>query len=116
MSGHPWGGEARVVTDEPTPFSVFANFLLIPQGQSVTTNFTYQLPKTITTREGGNYHYILEVHKQAGMRPQPLSINVTLPPGARLEETIPAATSINGQVVTFSTDLRQDMTIEVIYD
>lgn len=116
MSGHSWGGQARVVTDEPTPFTVFANFLLIPQGQSVTTNFTYQLPDTITTEEGGNYHYILEVHKQAGMRPQPLTINITLPPGTRLEETIPAATSINGQVVTFSTDLRQDMTIEVIYD
>jgi hypothetical protein len=116
MSRSPWNGAAQVVTDEPTIFSVFANFLLIPQGQTVTTNFTYQLPQTIIQQDGGDNHYILEIHKQAGTRVQPLTITVTLPPGANLEQTSPSATSVEGQVVTFSTQLRQDLTIEVIYD
>ncbi len=116
MSGVSWNGDAKVVSDEATPFSVFANFLLIPQGQTVTTNFTYQLPESIVHRDGGKNHYILEIHKQAGVRAQPLNITVTLPPGASLDQTTPAATSVEGQMVTFSTDLGQDMIIEVIYD
>ena len=116
LSGRPWDGEAQVVADEPTPLAVFANFLLIPQGQTVTTNFTYQLPASIIEQDNGKSHYILEVHKQAGVRSQPITITVTLPPGTNLEKTIPAATSVEGQVITYSTALQQDLIIEVIYD
>jgi hypothetical protein len=116
LSGIPWSGEARVVTDEPTDFEVFANFLLIPQGQSATTNFTYQLPEGIVQREGGKNHYVLEIHKQAGASGQPLMVTVTLPPNARFEQSIPAATSVEGQTITFTTELQQDLTFEVIYD
>jgi hypothetical protein len=117
MSGSPWSGEAQVITDEPTTFVVFANFLLIPQGQTAITNFTYQLPEgIIMQREDGKNHYILEVHKQAGVRSQPINITVTLPPEARFEQAIPAATSVEGQTITFITDLQQDRTFEVIYD
>jgi hypothetical protein len=67
-------------------------------------------------REDGKNHYILEVHKQAGVRSQPINITVTLPPEARFEQAIPAATSVEGQTITFTTDLQQDRTFEVIYD
>jgi hypothetical protein len=116
MSGRPWDGQAQVVTGEPSPFTIFANFLLIAQGQTATTNFTYQLPEGIVQREGGKNHYILEVHKQAGSRSQPLTITVTLPPQARFEKASPAATSVEGQTITFISDFQQDQTFEVIYD
>jgi len=116
LSGKLWNGEARVVTDEPTNFTVFANFLLIPQGQTAVVNFTYQLPGGIVHQIDGKNHYILEVHKQAGVGSQPLNITVTLPPQAKFDQAIPAATSIEGQMITFSTDLQQDRTFEVIYD
>jgi hypothetical protein len=116
LSGVPWNGEARVVTDEPTDLVVFANFLLIPQGQTVTSNFTYQLPEGIVQQIDGKNHYVLEVHKQAGLRGQAVTITVTLPPQADFEQSIPAATSIEGQIITFTTDLQQDRTFEVIYD
>lgn len=116
LSGRPWDGQAQVVTSEPTPFTVFANFLLVSQGQAATTNFTYQLPEGIVQHEGGKNHYILEVHKQAGSQNQALTVTVTLPPQARFEKAFPAATSVEGQTITFTSDLQQDQTFEVIYD
>jgi hypothetical protein len=116
LSGRPWSGQAQVVTDEPGSFAVFANFLLVPQGQAATTNFTYQLPQGIVQQEGGEYHYLLEVHNQAGSQSNPLTITVTLPPQARFEKSFPAATSVEGQTITFITDLIKDQTFEVIYE
>jgi hypothetical protein len=115
-SSNPWNGEARVVTGETADFSVFANFLLIPQGQIITANFTYQLPDGIVQRIDGKNHYILEIHKQAGIGSRPVNITVTLPPEARFEQAFPAATSIEGQTITFTADLQKDQTFEVIYD
>ncbi|MFZ0544114.1 MAG: DUF4012 domain-containing protein [Candidatus Promineifilaceae bacterium] len=116
LSGKAWDGETQVITDEPTPFTVFANFLLIPEGQTASTNFTYLLPDGVVKQEGGKNHYVLEVHKQAGIRSEPLTVTVTLPPQARFEQAFPAPTSVEGQTITFMVNLQQDQTFEVIYD
>ncbi|MCI0580023.1 MAG: DUF4012 domain-containing protein [Chloroflexi bacterium] len=115
LTGLAWDGQAQVVTDDPGPMSVFANFLLVPRGESVTTSFRYQLPAGVVQPLGGRQQYTLTVAKQAGARPQLLQVTVVLPPGARLAQTIPAADSVNGQTVLFSAELDQDRSFTVIY-
>ncbi|MBK9051389.1 MAG: DUF4012 domain-containing protein [Chloroflexi bacterium] len=125
-SGHPaparafshnqaWNGQATMSTDA-TGLTLFENFALIPYGQSADMLFQYALPATITqVQADGTRRYSLQVMKQAGSRPRPLTITLTLPPEHTFVSATPAPQQTNGSILTFTLLLNRDTNIVVDY-
>jgi hypothetical protein len=113
LSGQAWDGRPRTVTDEPGPLAVFANFLLLAQGQETVLNYRYQLPAGIVQRKHGQWSYSLVVQKQAGTNASQVAVVVTLPPGSTLMTTSPAPSSANGQDIVFESQLLHDLHLNV---
>lgn len=109
-----WSGEAYVM-DDPTGLTAIANFLLLDQGETAVVYKQYQLPASIIQPTEDGYSYQLAVYKQGGLPPEPLTITVTLPPGAHLLAAEPAPTAINGQQVKFDTRLGSDLQFSLSY-
>jgi hypothetical protein len=108
FSGQTWDSTAQQV-DEPTTLTTFANFMLLPQGETAEFNLLYTLPAgVVQPQPDGTILYELRVNKQAGTRPEPLAILVTLPQGVELVETSPSGASIAGNVVTFESTLESN--------
>jgi hypothetical protein len=110
--GEGWSGQAQTVENE-AGLATFANFFVLPPGQSLTSSYRYALPQIATGETEKEYR--LQVYKQAGQRPQPLEIQVTLPSRATLLETNPAATTVEGQTILFQTDLASNRRYTVSY-
>jgi hypothetical protein len=117
ISQQEWNGRARR-EDEPETAAlatVFGNLLLLPQGQSLTSYFTYKLPATVIENGWWEQQYRLTVHKQAGAAAQPLEVRVTLPAGATFKSAIPSPTAVNGPVIIFNTSLAKDLSFQITY-
>jgi hypothetical protein len=110
LSGRAWPGKARMETEvgSEAVAAVFANFLLVPQGETLTATFNYELPAQLVQNYRDEAHYRLNVPKQAGTRSQPFELRITLPPGARVIATRPPATAVNDRMILFSTLLDRD--------
>jgi hypothetical protein len=108
FSGQTWDSTAQPV-EEPTGLATFANFMLLPQGETAKFSLLYTLPAGVVQPQAdGTTLYELRVNKQAGTRPEPLAIRVTLPQGAELVETSPSGALITGNVVTFESTLESN--------
>lgn len=108
-----WGQQpgARMIA-EPHAANVIANAFVLPRGETLTTQYAYQLP--VVVQEDGDAVYRLQLHKQAGAPPQPLTIRITIPPNTSVVETTPAA-SVADRQVTFETELSANTTFEVAF-
>lgn len=62
----------------------FATYFALNQGEVRSLSLRYSLPATVVHSSDHGYHYRLHVQKQAGREQLPLSIELLLPPGARL--------------------------------
>jgi len=109
-----WDRPAETIFEHPA-FTTFSNFLLIPEGESLTTFFTYQLPAGVTVTDDDLSVYRLKVAKQAGAPDKTLTIQVTLPSNAVFVSATPLPASITEDSVTFNADLDRDLQFSVIY-
>lgn len=79
--------------------------------------FFYSVPGMIETM--GDYRrYRLVAQKQPGMGPELLNIQVSLPPGAAIIQTVPEADAsydLGRPIVEFRVEMLTDLTFEVIY-
>jgi hypothetical protein len=115
LSGQGWDGRPRQVTDEPGPLAVFANFLLLAQGQETSLGFHYRLPNDLALSAGGQWTYALVVQKQAGTIADLVTVVVTLPAGSTLLAASPAPTSTSGRDIIFEGRLLTDLQVELRY-
>jgi hypothetical protein len=117
LSGQAWPGEARLETEieSEAVAAVFANFFLLPQGQTLTASFRYELPPDLVQSSQREAYYRLNVPKQAGARSQPVEIQVTLPDGASLVGAQPAPTAVDGRTIIFKTILDRDRSFTVTF-
>lgn len=114
FSGETWDSVAQPVEDLPW-LTTFANFFLLPRGETLTTYFQYQLPQEVVESDGPDSIYRLTIHKQPGTRGEPLEISIVLPPGTSLLEARPVPATYDGTNLTFTLELNADMEISVRY-
>jgi hypothetical protein len=113
FAGGDWAGQAQVGTGEHG-LTTFSNFFLLPQASTLTTSYEYRLPTVLTTGEQGAQTYVLNLPKQAGAKPYPVAISITLPPNHVLLAATPAPTRQEGQTVFFVLELAQDERVELV--
>jgi hypothetical protein len=114
LSGKGWQGGARTV-DEMPGVTTFANYLMVPRGQSLESTFSYQLPADTITVENDDHRYELQLIKQAGMPSTPVRIIVSLPDGTELASATPPPTQIDGQDIVFEFILEHDTLVITTY-
>ncbi len=114
FSGQEWRAPAQLIT-EPVPLAVVANAFLLPWGETLTSNYSFQLPATIVQAADGQQIYRLTVYKQAGTGAQPLEVVVQLPEGAALATAVPQPALIEGNSVTFRLTPETNVQVQVIY-
>lgn len=110
-----WDSSAQTIGDVPW-LTVFANFMLVPRGETVKSFFTYELPAgVVTAQKSGESVYRLIVQKQPGMKSELLTVTVTLPEGVALLAVAPAPTAIEGAKLIFATELDSNQHIMIRY-
>lgn len=114
-SGTAWNSSAQTIQDVPW-LSVFANFMLVPRGETVTSFFSYELPVgVVTEQEGGESVYSLIVQKQPGMKSEQLTVTVTLPQDSVLLVATPTPAAIEGTKLIFVTEFDSNQHIMIRY-
>jgi hypothetical protein len=112
--GDPADGQATTLNDEAGK-TVFAQFLVVEYGQTLTTRFEYDLPPVIQTNDG-RHNYTLLIQKQGGTDAAQVSVTISLPPNANLLTATPPSKTINANTLTFDLQQTTDLPIEVIYE
>jgi hypothetical protein len=110
-----WLGIARSFVEASGNVTVFDNFFVLPQGEQISSNFTYFLPSGIVATEGKDKTYRLTVDKQAGTTSVPFHITIRLPAGTQFLQASPAPTEVNGQEISFITNLQTDLLFDITY-
>jgi len=101
--------------NEQSGFTTFSNFLSVPQGESVESQFAYDLPTAVTTIDGNTHQYQLALYKQAGLHAEPVQIHLQIPDGAELLHTsIPSSQYDDGNI-QFDLLLNTDTIITITY-
>jgi hypothetical protein len=93
---------------------VFGMMVLTSTRHSTTTEFQYNLPPDVVTKnsENNSWTYHLKVQKQPGLLAQSFTLTLRLPSGARIENaSIPFSEKAGAW--TAQLDLRRDLMIEV---
>ena len=94
----------------------FGTLVVIPQNKSVDTSFDFNLPASVLRQDAasGMWTYRLKIQKQPGTIAVPLIISLRLPDGAELIDP-PAGFQKEGDAWVFTTSLRQDVILEVVF-
>jgi hypothetical protein len=101
---------------EQAGLTTWDNFLLVPYGQSVSTNFQYLLPQITTMTDNNVNQYQLTIRKQAGTGSDSAKISVELPPGTTLVDATPKPSKIDEKTIFFDQILDTDKIITVTYE
>lgn len=109
-----WDSDGQVIDDLPW-LTTFANFLLLPRGETVSAYFHYELPAGIIESDGADSIYNLSIYKQPGTRAEPLRLTITLPEGVSSLETHPAPTQVDGNRLVFEMELNANTEINIRY-
>lgn len=109
-----WTAGAEAASDLEG-LALWHNFFVLQPGQEVASVYRYSLPQ-VTRTENGQQLYELRLLRQAGGAPRAFSVEVTLPPGAQLQEVSPGPVSQSGNTLQFSGELRTDLIIRVVYE
>jgi hypothetical protein len=92
--------------------AVFANYLLMPPGESRMT-YRWRVPGAAQeTAEGWLYELLIQ--KQPGARSAPVAVRVELPAGATVSAVSEGA-AVDGTTVSLETDLTTDLRLRVEY-
>ncbi len=117
LSDTPWNKPAGIV-NEFASFTTFANFMMVPRGETVATTFHYQLPTSIIRQQDGNNVYQLWLRKQAGTGEQPVAVTLMLPTGSsvmQVNASSQASISSKENRVEVSVDLQTDTLLTVTF-
>lgn len=114
LRGIPDAGEAVVLEDEVGKV-VFAQFFVVEYGKQLTTRFEYVVPGVVQG-EGPRRHYSLLVQKQPGTGDVPVTVAVTLPPGAQFISASSSPANVLGSTMVFELTLKRDLVLEVIFE
>lgn len=110
-----WDNTAVSIPEMPG-LNTFANVLLIPHESQQTSTLTYANPAAASTNSDGSHQYRLDIYKQAGTRPFPVTVTITLPPNATAITTSPSAqTTTANNTLTFNLFLDSNHTLLVNY-
>ncbi len=112
--GQTWQGPAQVLS-ETAGLTTFANYLLLPMGQTLDSRYEYLLPAVVSTDEDGRKTYHLDVIQQAGNHPFPFNAAITLPEGVQVLSATPAPTAVNGRTLQFKLNIDTNNQITVQY-
>lgn len=112
--GQTWQGPAQVLS-ETAGLTTFANYLLLPMGQTLESRYEYLLPTVVSADENGRKTYHLDVIQQAGNHPFPFNAAITLPEGAQVLLATPAPTAVNGRTLQFKLNIDTNSQITVQY-
>ena len=112
--GQTWQGPAQVLS-ETAGLTTFANYLLLPMGQTLESRYEYLLPTVVSTDENGRKTYHLDVIQQAGNHSFPFNAAITLPEGAQVLSATPAPTAVNGRTLQFKLNIDTNSQITVQY-
>lgn len=115
FGGYDWNKPTEVGTDVPG-FTTFANFMLIPQGGELKSQYRYQLPPIITSSDDQNRQYRLHLIKQAGAPTRKTTVQVTLPEGATFVSAMPDPISKDSDSLHFEIELDRDQWITVTFE
>ncbi|MEZ4516249.1 MAG: DUF4012 domain-containing protein [Chloroflexota bacterium] len=108
-----WDSTAQPIT-ETDKLTTFANFMLVPQGETAEFYVDYTLPQGILQAQAdGSTLYELHIRKQAGTRSEPLRIHVVLPSGSEIIDIQPRPTVQSGNEVSFDTTLESDSVFQI---
>ena len=116
LLGEPWERNGQAI-NEFADFTTFTNFVMVPRRQLLTTEVAYILPETAVQPDKNGQRYQLWLRKQAGAKPETVTISVTLPEGAvLLDFQAPQAPVVDGRIVTFTFELNEDTLIALHFD
>ena len=109
----PWDQTASIFVDD-SGLTRTENFLVVPRGESVTSQYNYSIAGPVIKKAGDGIHqYNLTVFKQAGHKPEALTVHVNLPPGSRLVQATPEPISAESNRLTFQFEQRTNIPIQV---
>lgn len=99
--------------EEEAGRAVYANYLLMPPGES-TMSYLWLVPgAAVATDEGWEYRLLIQ--KQPGARSVPVSVRIDLPPGAVVTDATEGVV-VDGERARFETDLTSDVELRVLYE
>ncbi len=93
--------------------TVIANYFQVPPG-SATLVYRWVSPYPADVGDDGIATYRLTIQKEPGLRPGPLHLQITLPPGATFVDASPGL-SLSGSVATVDTTFDRDLVAVVRY-
>jgi hypothetical protein len=93
----------------------FGTLLVVPMGQSLETDFQFNLPAGILTSDLKlrDLIYHLKVQKQAGTMATPITVRVHLPMGSKIGSVNPAGAVMDGNNLLFNLVLSADVNIRI---
>lgn len=109
-----WTGEP-VSQSDLDGLSLFQNFFILKPGETIQSVYRYNVGP-VTRQEDGANVYELRLFRQAGPAPRYYTVDLTLPPGSRLLDAIPAPAAVTGTRLHFAGELVTDLTIRVAYE
>ncbi len=93
--------------------TVIANYFRIPPGEA-NLRYRWTSPYPADVGEDGIATYRLTIQKQPGLRPGPLKLRISLPPGATLIDASPGLV-VAGTTATVETTFDRDIVVVVRY-
>ncbi len=116
MLQQPVEAAVDLLQDDLDGLDGFGTFLVVPGGETLTTQFQFELPAEVLSRDPitGAITYSLTIQKQSGTLAIPVTIQLRLPTGAQIEK-INLPYTLDGEIVLISTNLRTDIKLEVVY-
>jgi hypothetical protein len=120
IPGETWFGgydlerETETLSEIPG-FTTFASWMLLPQGEEISSLYRYTLPDSIIHEDGATSEYRLKILKQAGARPHHVQVSVTIPPGKTVIDAVPDPTAVDNDTYIFAFELDRDQTISLTY-
>jgi hypothetical protein len=105
-------GAPETVTTTESGRLAWGHYQQVPPG---TTTLTYRWTTPIVvTAEGGRDRYRLVIQKQPGTPSDPITVRITLPPGATLVSSSPGLT-VSGSTLTLTTVMDGDQVVDLSY-
>ena len=108
-----WNRDPSLFVDDSGLMRI-ENFLVVPRGETVQSQYSYAIAGPVLRKDDSGLHqYNLSVLKQAGHKPEALTVHVNLPQGARFVKAIPEPTSVDNTRITFQFDQRSKVEVQV---
>lgn len=114
INGRLWDNQAQL-TNEINGLTTLSNLMLVKQGQTKASQYSYSLPKSIVAIDHDRNQYQLVIYKQAGTDSEQVNLIVVLPDKSTFDGSSPLPLKIDGTTLHYSFDLDKDTRVVVNY-